>query len=277
MTPQFRNATAAELATILNWAAAEGWNPGLDDARAFYATDPQGFFVADLGEGPVAAISVVNHTDDIAFLGLYLCLPDHRGEGIGFGLWQHALPHAGDRVVGLDGVPDQQDNYRKSGFVATGETYRFEGDIPANTAAPIRRASPADAQALIDLDAAATGYAKPAFLDHWLANTPDRETFVLAEGEGVQGFATIRRCRLGAKIGPFTARDMATAEALLTGLAARWPDRPLILDVPGDQKDLTAFCQSMGMTAVFNTARMYRGSAPTPGPFITGAGTLELG
>src|SRR3712207_6914266 len=34
---------------ILDWAAAEGWNPGLRDADAFWAADPDGFMLAELG------------------------------------------------------------------------------------------------------------------------------------------------------------------------------------------------------------------------------------
>ena len=34
--------TLADLAMVLDWAAAEGWNPGLDDAAAFLAADPEG-------------------------------------------------------------------------------------------------------------------------------------------------------------------------------------------------------------------------------------------
>lgn len=86
MSVSFRTARPDELPLILSWAAAEGWNPGLDDAAVFFASDPEGFFVADLDNGPIAAISVVNHSSDFAFLGLYLCLPKHRGKGIGFGL-----------------------------------------------------------------------------------------------------------------------------------------------------------------------------------------------
>ena len=31
--------------TVIDWAAAEGWNPGLGDAACFYAIDPNGFFM----------------------------------------------------------------------------------------------------------------------------------------------------------------------------------------------------------------------------------------
>ena len=34
-----------ELDLALDWAAAEGWNPGLRDADAFWAADPEGFWL----------------------------------------------------------------------------------------------------------------------------------------------------------------------------------------------------------------------------------------
>jgi hypothetical protein len=42
-----RNMAEADLALALEWAAAEGWNPGLHDARCFYAADPQGFLIGE--------------------------------------------------------------------------------------------------------------------------------------------------------------------------------------------------------------------------------------
>ncbi|MGI3184739.1 GNAT family N-acetyltransferase [Nioella aestuarii] len=272
MSVRFRTARADEMPLVLSWAAAEGWNPGPDDAAAFYASDPQGFFVADPGNGPIAAISVVNHSDDFAFLGLYLCLPEHRGKGIGFGLWQHALTHAGARSVGLDGVPAQQDNYRKSGFVLAGQTFRFEGQIPADHGVGLRPASAGDRDRLCQAEARANGYAKPAFMKAWTQDSDSRRT--LLHGTS---FATIRRCERGAKIGPLVADNLDDARALLMAIAAAYPAGPFIIDVPDDQSGLTSLCREWGMEASFNTARMYRGPAPKPGPGIRSIATLELG
>lgn len=44
--PHIRLATRAELDTIIDWAAREGWNPGIDDGNAFWAADPEGYWVA---------------------------------------------------------------------------------------------------------------------------------------------------------------------------------------------------------------------------------------
>ena len=41
---------------------------------------------------------------------------DLRGRGYGLRIWNAAIAHAGPRVIGLDGVLAQQQNYTKSGF-----------------------------------------------------------------------------------------------------------------------------------------------------------------
>lgn len=271
----FRTMQPDELAVALEWAAEEGWNPGLDDAEVFWHSDPQGFFLAEAEGRPVAAISVVNHSTDFAFLGLYLCLPEFRGKGIGYRLWQHALNHAGERTVGLDGVPDQQANYRKSGFDLTGQTYRFLGDVEGHMSAELRNVNQSDLSALIRLDSDANGYAKPAFLRNWLVDTPTRKTLVL--GDEPRGYATIRACRSGHKIGPVVAPTLKDAEALIRGVVQVAQAQEVMIDVPDDCAPLMNFCQATDMTVTFNTARMYRGAAPKPGELLRSIATMELG
>src|ERR687897_410610 len=105
-----------EIPIAVDWAAAEGWNPGLADAACFAAADPQGFFIGEFEGAPAATVSCVNYGADFAFLGFYIVRKDLRGRGFGLRLWDAAIAHAGSRVIGLDGVVAQQQNYRKSGF-----------------------------------------------------------------------------------------------------------------------------------------------------------------
>ena len=65
-----RTMSPDEVALAVEWAAQEGWNPGLHDAETFRAADPQGFFVGTLQGEPVASISVVRYDPGFAFLGL---------------------------------------------------------------------------------------------------------------------------------------------------------------------------------------------------------------
>ncbi|WP_136442613.1 GNAT family N-acetyltransferase [Pacificoceanicola onchidii] len=272
-----RTATLPELEQILDWAAEEGWNPGLDDAPAFFAADPEGFFVAvGPDDQPVAAISVVNHSADFAFLGLYIVRPAYRGQGIGLALWTHALKHAGPRTVGLDGVEAQQDNYRASGFAHAGGTTRYSGEIAARSDTEICEINAEDIPALIAMEAAASGSEKPDYLRVWLTASPNRRTLALSQTGRVTGFCTVRACRTGAKIGPLIAANAADAERLI-GHAACLYSGPIILDVPQSAQALDALCQTLGLGAGFRTARMYRGPFDAPQPPVFAVASLELG
>src|SRR5215469_9531743 len=96
-----RVATADELAIAIKWAAQEGWNPGRNDAKCFYAADPEGFFVGLLDGEPVATISAVVYDDSFAFAGFYITRPDMRMHGFGLKMRRAATRHMGSRTVGL--------------------------------------------------------------------------------------------------------------------------------------------------------------------------------
>lgn len=272
--PIYRRMRRDELPLALDWAAAEGWNPGLDDAGPFLAADPQGFFAADVAGQMVAAISVVNHSATNAFLGLYICRPDWRGRGVGLGLWSCALEHAGGRVVGLDGVAAQQANYERSGFVASGATTRMEGRLEGALDPAIRSVQHDDLPPLIALDAAAGGYPRDAFLTAWLAPTPERASVTLTD---TSGFATIRRCREGAKIGPVIAPDADTALRLIRVALAIMPANPVLIDLPASSSALADYLTGAGFRPAFRTTRMYRGTPAAATGAVQAIATMELG
>ena len=104
-----------EIELAADWAASEGWNPGLADPTCFATVDPAGFLLGELAGTPAAIISVINYDVTFAFLGFYIVRPDLRGRGYGWRIWQTGIAHAGSRTIGLDGVLAQQENYKKSG------------------------------------------------------------------------------------------------------------------------------------------------------------------
>src|SRR5436309_6749265 len=124
---QIRAMRPDEIGIALDWAAAEGWNPGLHDAACFALVDPEGFFIGEIDGVPAATISCVAYDERFAFLGFYIVRPDLRGRGYGLRIWQAAMAHAGSRTVGLDGVVAQQENYRKSGFALAYPNIRHGG------------------------------------------------------------------------------------------------------------------------------------------------------
>ncbi len=266
-----RHMTLDDLRLVLGWAADEGWNPGLDDAEAFFAADPQGFLVKTVDAQPVAAVSVVNHTPDFAFLGLYICHPDFRGQGHGWDVWQAGLDHAGDRCVGLDGVPDQQDNYARCGFAKTGRTVRYVTDAqPAEWPMPS-----VNTEKLAAADKQVTGLDREQFATAWFKTTTHRRTITLPDTASQTAFATFRKCRVGVKIGPLYAHDLDQATALLA--ANPWGG-PTSIDVPDTSDALIELVETQNMQPVFETARMYKGKPPAGNaPAYHAVATLELG
>ena len=88
-----------EVALAAEWAAAEGWNPGLRDASCFAAAAPDGFLLGELAGVPAAILSVTNYDEHFSFLGFYIVRPGFRGAGHGL-LWVFA-----GRVRGATGRP----------------------------------------------------------------------------------------------------------------------------------------------------------------------------
>ena len=99
----------ADMERALDWAAEEGWNPGLEDAAAFRDSDPGGFFVGECDGTPVSCISAVRYGEDFGFIGFYICHPDWRGQGLARPLWDRALEHLKGRTIGLDAVLAQEE------------------------------------------------------------------------------------------------------------------------------------------------------------------------
>ena len=260
---QIRNLRPEEISIAVDWAAAEGWNPGLSDAACFAIPDAQGFFVGELGGEPVATVSCVNYDDRFAFLGFYIVRADLRGSGHGLRIWNAAIAHARPRVIGLDGVVAQQDNYKKSGFQLAYANIRYGGTVAAPPGPP------ADVVALDTIPFAlveaddATVFPAPrsAFLRAWIKTSGHVGRAMLRDGK-LAAWGVIRPCRTGRKIGPLVADDRAAAEAVVQALLASADGGEVFLDVPAVNREAIALAEQLGLKPVFETARMYTGPIP---------------
>lgn len=281
---QIRAATEAEFQTAIDWAAAEGWNPGLDDLAAFHAADPTGFLMGFMDGEPVSSISVVRYGTDYGFLGFYIVRADRRGTGAGIATWNAGMAYLSGRTVGLDGVVDQQDNYRKSGFVLAGRNVRYTGVPLIGDAAEteIRPPTTGDLDAIAAYDRRYFQSDRSAFIREWVVpaeNGTNRTSLIAMDGGAIAGMGTIRACREGYKIGPLFAEDEGTAAALFAALCRSVSTGSAVsLDVPEDNAAAVSIAVGAGLTPVFETARMYCGDAPAlPLQSIFGITTFELG
>ena len=279
---EIREMTVDDLSVAVDWAADEGWNPGNRDAECFRSVDPAGFLMGFLDGSPATAISVVNYDSSFAFLGFYLVRKGLRGRGLGFATWRAGLDHAGDRVVGLDGVVDQQDNYKSEGFAFAHRNMRYGGKLrlaPATLPSDHRLVGAADLpEGLLDAyDRRCFPAQRSPFIAAW-TRAPGHVARALLGPHGVAGYGVLRPCRSGFKVGPLFADGPAQADALLMDLCAEAGAGPVFLDPPGSNSAAVELARKSGLEPVFETARMYRGPAPEiDDQRVFGISTFELG
>jgi GNAT superfamily N-acetyltransferase len=279
-TLQIRPMTRAELELGIEWAAQEGWNPGLHDADTFHATDPGGFLMGVLDAEPVGMVSAVRYGARFGFLGLYLVRPAWRGQGHGLALWHAAIERLRGRVIGLDGVVAQQANYSRSGFALAWNNVRYQGVLRGGgpAAAHVVPLSGLPVEAVLAYDARFFPDDRRAFTARWIAQTGSRALAVW-RAQRIAGYGVIRPCRSGFKIGPLFADDAAAASELFTALAATVPAGQAVqIDIPAPNPAATALVETHGLAPVFETARMYAGARPAlPIERLFGVTSFELG
>ncbi|GAA2618007.1 MULTISPECIES: GNAT family N-acetyltransferase [Streptomyces] len=272
-------ASAADMKLIRDWADEEGWNPGDSDRFAFAVADPEGFLVGRLDGEPVACISAVRYGGGFGFIGFYIARPAVRGQGYGIRLWHAGMERLDGRLVGLDGVVDQQDNYRKSGFRPAWNNFRYEGTPRGEDIAGVEivDAGTLPFGRLAAYDRRFFPASRDAFLSAW-TGLPGRTALAAVRDGRIEGLGVIRPSSAAHRIGPLYAATPAVAAALLHRLARHAPDGLVSVDAPDANPAAAALFEDLGLAPAFETARMYTGPAPDLAlAELFGVTSLELG
>ncbi|NVK34564.1 MAG: GNAT family N-acetyltransferase [Rhodobacteraceae bacterium] len=272
----------ADLEVAISWASAEGWNPGLEDAQSFLQADPNGFFIGKLGDTPIACVSAIKYSNAFGFVGFYICESAYRGKGYGIALWNHAFDYLKNcKTIGLDGVVDQQENYKKSGFDFAHRNIRHSGLSMIDTPMDPRLCTLGLGlfPSVRDFDRSHFPDERLAFLKSWCAPmVQTRRGFGFVEDGDLKGYGVLRQCEDGFKIGPLFSETPEVADTLFRALAGQVKGQTVILDTPEPNAAALDLAERYELSPAFETARMYKGPAPAlPLDETYGITTFELG
>jgi GNAT superfamily N-acetyltransferase len=272
-----RRMSRDELDLALDWAAAEGWNPGLYDAESFYAIDPDGFFLAERAGEPLGCICAVAYDETFGYVGLFIVRPPYRGQGVGLQLLNVALQHVQTRNVGLDAAIAMQKTYRRYGFKFAYRVIRHRCIGGGESPFDVTELASVPFDEIAHYDATVFPTSRATFLSCWIAQ-PRSASLAVLRRQKLAGYGVLRACREGYKIGPLFADDPKAADTLFQGLCAQAPGAPIFLDAPEANPAAIELVKRRGMTPVFDTARMYtRGTPPGRLDRCYGVTTFELG
>ncbi len=279
----FRPLTFEEFKTLVDWAAREGWNPGLDDAELYWQTDDNGFYGYFDGNKLIGGGSIVSYDGQFGFMGFFIVHPDYRAKGIGRTLWKQRRDTLlarlqKDAAIGMDGVVAMQSFYQKGGFNIAFRDERYEKIGSAYPINPlVQNSTENDFEAISALDLECFGLRRKRFLSLWLKSNTSK-VFKFTTDNHLAGFAVIRKCQTGYKIGPLFADNEAIAAALYERCLTEAIDEPVYLDIPACNEAAVTLVQKYQATYVFECARMYLGIPPkTAIEKIFGITSFELG
>jgi len=259
-----RTMNRTDLDIAIDWAAKEGWNPGVYDADSFWSVDPEGFFIGLVNNKPVATVSAVKYDPTFGFIGFFIVKSEYRSQGFGILMGRKALDYLKGCNVGIDGVVEQQENYKRFGFQIAYRNIRFEthgvgSQVTDENLVPILKVRLTD---LIEYDLRYFPTQRATFIRNWIKQT---QAITLAHlvNSKITGYGMIRKCRTGYKIGPLFADDYEIAQTILSGLLSRIRStESVFLDVPETNADGLLLAENYNMKRVFETARMYSKEQP---------------
>ncbi|MCP4293264.1 MAG: GNAT family N-acetyltransferase [bacterium] len=278
-----RNMSRAEVDELVDWAAQEGWNPGLHDAALFWQTDPEAFIAAELENELIGGGSITSYNGQFGFIGFFIVKPEFRGRGFGNIIWHALNKRLLQRIdpgaaIGLDGVFEMQPYYAKSGFSFSHRDIRFQsrGITPTDdeSVVPLAQVSFDD---LLAYDSKCFPSPRGRFLQAWISQADSLALGSLQDSH-LAGYGLIRRCGDGFKVGPLFADDSTIADKLFRSLLAFADGESVFLDVPENNPEAIDLAKRYKMQEVFGCARMYLGSMPELSPNrVFGVTTFEIG
>lgn len=241
---QIRLLTSAELGQAMDLASKEGWNPGKYDASSYYAMDSKGFFGLFLDGELIGSISAVSYSNEFSFIGLFIVKPEYRSRGYGKMLWNAAMEKLSSHAsTGLNAVPAQISNYRRSGFEEFCLNERWERKVPPQRDLSHLISSHAQNRnglfnQLLEYDKSLGAFHKPNFLRKALTlpQTTGFVSFALdsnKKSKRVNGYGMVRPCEKGFRVGPVYSDDFESAKKLAELLLNTLPEgTEVILDIP---------------------------------------------
>jgi GNAT superfamily N-acetyltransferase len=269
-----------EIATVVGWAAAEGWNPGLGDVDLIASMIPQPLRVARIAGEVVGSVSLASWSDDACFLGFFIVRPEWRRKGIGEALWSQAMSESEGIEIGLDAVPEQVQRYARSGFQAGYRTLAMTGTLdamPLGHGPDVREGMAADRAAIIALDTQAYGSDRGSYLSQWLAD-PMKQAVVIDGSSGLSAAAVARPTLAGWRIGPVYCEEVTQFVALVAAFAPHIGNSMVTLQVPETNPRAREAARLLGLRETGYDVRMKRFSAPAPPTAsVFGIASLEFG
>ena len=252
------------LSLSVGWAhRAEDWELMREFGRGVVALDESGRVHGSAMWFPFG--------ERFATVGMVIVTPLLQKHGGGQRLMRQVLEQAKGRALGLHATAQSHQLFLSLGFADEGAVHLRQGyagappEVTPASDAELREFSPADLQALQDLDRRATAEDRRGLIG---ALAPRSRGMMLRRNGRLEACALIRPFGRGLVIGPVVAGSEDDAIRVLRPLIAAENGRFVRIDVGDANSPLAAFTEQCGLSVAETVTRMSLGK---PWPFSRGA------
>lgn len=256
-----------ELSTLAQWAADEGWNPGLSDLRIASEADPEAFVALREGDELLGAGSIYSYDGHFGFMGLFIIRADLRNRGLGSLLWHWRRDRLLARLkpgatICMDGVFDMVPFYERGGFKRAFRDLRYQGKAKGSVHADVVELSSMDIHEIEVYDRFFVPAPRKNFIAGWIS-APRVITMGVRLHDKLAGYGVARPCRVGFKIGPLFADSPLIAKRIADSLMVRFAGDLVQMDLPEANPSAITLADQLGLNMSFGCMRLYYGAAPS--------------
>ena len=292
---EIRALTHEDVPAAMALSRGAGWNQVCADWHRLLDLAPEGCFAGWVDGELVATSTLVTYDGAVGWIGMVLVDADHRRQGYGSRMFEHArrLAHERGVLAGLDATDAGRAVYGPAGFVEVCPIERWCGVIESDERAegPVRTLAPDELSAVRALDRRACGLDRGDLLEH-LLSAEAVTGLVLGEdsrpatgADDLRGYAVVRPGREHAHVGPVVAPTAEDAAVLLEA-ASEVAGESVIVDVLATEWP-DSFLEGMGLERQRELTRMVDGEAvgdgkregtdPLVGNWVVAATGFEFG
>ena len=260
--PSIRQMQLSDLSQAMQLANIEGWNQCETDWKILLENHSNICLVAEINGEIVGTATALNHSDELAWIGMVLVNKSFRGQGIGKSLM---LSIIGDlknfRSVKLDATQAGLPVYQKLGFVEERIIYRMTNSSFQNFKEKKSEIIPElilqkDFDEIVKFDKPIFGVNRKVLLESIYRNYP-LKGFIDKKNNEITGYILGRDGIRYNYIGPLLAINLMHAKALLSVALKNLENKSVCLDVFEDKAELIEWLESVGFIKQRQFVRMF--------------------
>lgn len=247
-----------------------GWNQLEEDWKLFLSSSFDGNMVAEYQNKVIGTVTTVNYSGYFSWIGMLLVDPGTRRMGIGTTLLKEAIAKAKDKgTIRLDATPKGKLLYDILGFkdeygLKRYEIRKYTYDISRLKKKKCVEISDKDLPYIIEYDQHIFGAPRAEILNS-LYKMGRHYAWICGSKNNLLGYCFGRPGSNFEQIGPIVADNEEIAFSLLCHAMTECKGKPIIVDIPDDQKIYREAVEDIGFTIQRPFIRMYLGKHPNPG------------